>query len=87
MPTVVEKAVTSEGGGDGPRRRALAFGRAFTAHLQKLRAEPRAYGALGLAEIFEMREECLREFGFTDVYRYGLGLRRGGGWVLQFGLF
>jgi hypothetical protein len=34
---VVEKAVKSEGGGDGPRRRAAAFGRAFAAHLQKLR--------------------------------------------------
>ena len=69
LPTVVEKAVASEGGGDGPRRRALAFGHAFAAHLQKLRAAPGAYGAMGLAEILELREECLREFGFTDVYR------------------
>jgi hypothetical protein len=27
------------------------------------------YGAIGLSELFEMREECLREFGFSDVYR------------------
>lgn len=47
--------------------------RAFTAHISKLRNEPTAYGALGLAELFEMREECLREFGFSDVYRYWLG--------------
>jgi hypothetical protein len=40
IPTVVEKAVASEGGGAGPRRRATAFGRAFAAHLGKLRAEP-----------------------------------------------
>ncbi|WIA23193.1 hypothetical protein OEZ86_010083 [Tetradesmus obliquus] len=69
VPTVVEKAVKSEGGGDGPRRRAAAFGRAFTAHLQKLRQDPGAYGQLGLSDLFEMREECLREFGFSDVYR------------------
>ena len=32
-------------------------------------AEPQAYGELGLADLLEMREECLREFGFRDVYR------------------
>ncbi len=31
--------------------------------------EPGAYGQLGLSDLFEMREECLREFGFADVYR------------------
>ena len=70
IPTVVKKAVASEGGGDGPRRRATAFARAFAAHLAKLRSEPGAYGQLGLSDLFEMREECLREFGFSDVYRY-----------------
>ena len=55
--------------GPGARRRAAAFGRAFGAHVTKLRAEPLAYGELGLADLFEMREECLREFGFADVYR------------------
>lgn len=69
MPTVVAKAVQSEGGGDGARRRAAAFGHAFAAHLTKLRSDPGAYGQLGLSDLFEMREECLREFGFSDVYR------------------
>lgn len=50
-------------------RRAAAYGRAMAAHFSKLRAEPNAYGQVGLAELFEMREECLREFGFADVYR------------------
>ena len=53
----------------GGRRRAAAFGRALLAHLAKIRSEPGAYGQLGLSELFEMREECLREFGFSDVYR------------------
>ena len=35
-----------------------------------MRIEPGAYGRLGLSDLFEMREECLREFGFSDVYRY-----------------
>jgi type II pantothenate kinase len=37
--------------------------------MHKLKAEPGAYGAFGLAEMFELREECLREFGFRDVYK------------------
>ena len=69
LPTVMEKAVGSEGGTDSAIRRATTFGKALRAHLSKLKTEPGAYGRLGLAELFEMREECLREFGFTDAYR------------------
>ena len=61
------------------RRRAAAFGRALAGHINKLRAEPRAYGGIGLAELLGMREECLREFGFKDVYRCtAVGLTRVG---------
>ena len=52
------------------KRRASAFKRAFAAQLAKLKSEPAAYGNVGLGELFEMREESLREFGFTDVYRW-----------------
>lgn len=38
--------------------------------MAKMRIEPGAYGKLGLSDLFEMREECLREFGFSDVYRH-----------------
>lgn len=31
--------------------------------------EPAAYGKLGLANLLELREECLREFHFSDAYR------------------
>ena len=34
---MVEKAIKSEGGSQGAIRRAAAFARAFTAHIQKLR--------------------------------------------------
>ena len=54
------------------RRRAAAFGRALEAHLVKMRSEPGAYGQLGLSDLLEMREDCLREFRFTDVYRCSL---------------
>lgn len=69
IPTVVEKAAASEGCTAEAVRRSAAFGRAFDLHLSRVRSEPGAYGQLGLADLFELREECLREFGFSDVYR------------------
>lgn len=68
IPTVVEKAAASEDNTPEAVRRAAAFGRAFDLHLTRLRSEPGSYGQLGLADLFELREECLREFGFVDVY-------------------
>ncbi|XLR49935.1 hypothetical protein S83_000607 [Arachis hypogaea] len=35
---------------------------------ERLMEEPAAYGKLGLANLLEMREECLREFQFVDAY-------------------
>ncbi|XP_073039820.1 pantothenate kinase 2 [Primulina eburnea] len=69
MPDLVDKAVASEGGTDDAKRRGDAFARAFFAHLARLMEEPAAYGKLGLANLLELREECLREFHFIDVYR------------------
>ncbi|KAK4479335.1 hypothetical protein RD792_014847 [Penstemon davidsonii] len=69
MPDLVDKAVASEGGTDDAKRRGDAFARAFSAHMARLMEEPAAYGKLGLANLLELREECLREFHFLDVYR------------------
>ncbi|XP_038685957.1 pantothenate kinase 2-like isoform X1 [Tripterygium wilfordii] len=69
MPDLVDKAVASEGGTDDAKRRGEAFARAFSAHLARLMEEPAAYGKLGLANLLELREECLREFQFVDAYR------------------
>ncbi|KAF5743757.1 putative Pantothenate kinase [Tripterygium wilfordii] len=69
MPDLVDKAVASEGGTDDAKRRGDAFARAFSAHLARLMEEPAAYGKLGLANLLELREECLREFQFVDAYR------------------
>ncbi|KAG4977001.1 hypothetical protein JHK86_036475 [Glycine max] len=69
LPDLVDKAVASEGGTDDAKRRGDAFARAFSAHLARLMEEPSAYGKLGLANLLEMREECLREFQFADAYR------------------
>ncbi|XP_059656401.1 pantothenate kinase 2 isoform X3 [Cornus florida] len=69
LPDLVDKAVASEGGTDDAKRRGDAFARAFSAHLARLMEEPAAYGKLGLANLLELREECLREFNFVDAYR------------------
>ncbi|XP_020573078.1 pantothenate kinase 2-like [Phalaenopsis equestris] len=68
MPDLVDKAVASEGGTDDAKRRGEAFARAFSAHLARLMEEPAAYGKFGLANLLELREECLREFQFRDAY-------------------
>lgn len=68
LPDLVDKAVASEGGTDDAKRRGDAFAHAFSAHLARLMEEPAAYGKLGLANLLEMREECLREFQFVDAY-------------------
>ena len=75
-PGLLEKAVASEcafqSTGKVSRsdthKRAKAFCLAFSTHLDRLRDEPAAYGRIGLSELLEMREECLRAFGFKDVY-------------------
>lgn len=69
LPDLVDKAVASEGGTDDAKRRGDAFARAFSAHLARLMEDPAAYGKLGLANLLELREECLREFYFVDAYR------------------
>ena len=75
-PGLLEKAVASESVSPGAHntkksdahKRAKAFCFAFSTHLNRLRDEPAAYGRIGLSELLEMREECLRAFGFKDVY-------------------
>ncbi|XP_050376335.1 pantothenate kinase 2 [Argentina anserina] len=69
LPDLVDKAVASEGGTEDAKRRGDAFARAFSVHLARLMEEPAAYGKLGLANLLELREECLREFQFVDAYR------------------
>ncbi|RWR81972.1 pantothenate kinase 2 isoform X1 [Cinnamomum micranthum f. kanehirae] len=69
MSDIVDKAVASEGGTDDAKRRGDAFAHAFSAHLARLMEEPAAYGKFGLANLLELREECLREFQFMDAYK------------------
>ncbi|KAI9342603.1 fumble-domain-containing protein [Obelidium mucronatum] len=48
--------------------RAAAFETIFRDHLQRLRKEPNAYGRLSIRSLLDLREQCLREMGFNDVF-------------------
>lgn len=74
-PGLVERAVASvkqnnvvDDEEQDVHERGRAFCSAFSAHLDRLQEEPAAYGRVGLSELLEMREECLRGFGFEDIY-------------------
>jgi hypothetical protein len=72
VPQVVEKAIGSAGGMHvSTRRRAAAMGKALRMHLCRLREEPGCYGPMGLSEVFELREDTLREFRFYDIHACG----------------
>jgi len=69
QPGLVERALVSDAPSADVKERAENFDNVFRSHLSRLRNEPAAYGKIGLADLFEMREECLRFFRFNDVYR------------------
>ncbi|KAJ3386678.1 Pantothenate kinase 4 [Entophlyctis sp. JEL0112] len=48
--------------------RAAAFENIYRDHLQRLRKEPNAYGRLSVRSLLNLREQCLREMGFNDVF-------------------
>eukprot|EP00056_Hartaetosiga_gracilis_P022026 m.27797 g.27797 ORF g.27797 m.27797 type:complete len:830 (-) comp9400_c0_seq1:77-2566(-) len=48
--------------------RADAFKSTFLKHMEILTNDPSAYGELSVRNILELRQQCLREFGFPDIY-------------------
>jgi hypothetical protein len=69
VPSVVEKACLSGGAKQATvERRAKAMGSALTMHFERLKSQPELYGPMGLSEIFDLREACLREFKFQDIH-------------------
>ncbi|KND02525.1 pantothenate kinase [Spizellomyces punctatus DAOM BR117] len=50
------------------RTRASSFEAMYREHLQALRREPNMYGALTIRSLLDLREQCLREMGFTDIF-------------------
>ncbi|CAH1755830.1 1235_t:CDS:10 [Entrophospora sp. SA101] len=50
------------------KRRASTFDTLFRSHLDKLRDQPNMYGAFTVRNSLNLREHCLRELGFSDVF-------------------
>ncbi|KAJ3002797.1 UNVERIFIED_CONTAM: Pantothenate kinase 4, partial [Siphonaria sp. JEL0065] len=53
---------------DNAANRAAAFETIFRDHLQRLGKEPNAYGRLSIRSLLDLREQCLREMGFNDIF-------------------
>ncbi|KAI8111302.1 hypothetical protein M9434_004874 [Picochlorum sp. BPE23] len=69
IPTVMEKAASSQQNTKDAIQRAASFGRSLDSYLSKYRSQSSSFGQINLSDLFEVREECLREAGFDDVYR------------------
>ena len=69
VSSLAKRACASAGETAEARRRSEAFSTAFTAHLEMVRSDPCCYGRPSLSTILELREECLREFEFSDAYQ------------------
>jgi type II pantothenate kinase len=50
------------------RERARSFDQIYSGHLENLRTKPNFYGALTVRSLLELREQCLKEMGFLDIF-------------------
>ncbi|RKO97700.1 hypothetical protein CXG81DRAFT_15336 [Caulochytrium protostelioides] len=48
--------------------RAAEFSRLYRDHMERLEKEPHLYGHLSLRFLLDLREQCLREMGFSDIF-------------------
>ena len=55
--------------GNGAILRANEFSQLFHQHLKTLREQPHVYGSLSVRLLWSLREQCLREMGFQDVFK------------------
>ncbi|CAG8635770.1 18813_t:CDS:2, partial [Racocetra fulgida] len=53
---------------DDVRQRATKFDSMFRKHLTLLRDRPAMYGALTVRSLLNLREQCLHELGFSDIF-------------------
>jgi type II pantothenate kinase len=49
--------------------RASMFEAMYRQHLSELKTNPNAYGPLTVRGLLHLREQCLREMGFNDIFR------------------
>ena len=49
---------------------AFSFSKMYRGHLQRLREDPFVYGTMSVRSLFGLRELCLRECGFQDIFTF-----------------
>ncbi|KAJ3338808.1 Pantothenate kinase 4 [Gonapodya sp. JEL0774] len=69
---LVEMALTWSGNAFSEDRQGKAelFESTYRNHLARLRAEPHAYGTPSVRSLLILREQCLHEMGFFDIYEH-----------------
>lgn len=70
LRSLVGCAAASDGGGPDAEQRAEQLRVQFQATLDRLKAEPDAFGELNILLICRLREQALRACGFADAYRH-----------------
>ncbi|KAJ3118657.1 hypothetical protein HDU96_010641 [Phlyctochytrium bullatum] len=65
---LVEMVIEWQGATESSKSRASTFENMYRDHLQRLRKEPNAYGILSVRSLLNLREQCLREMGFVDIF-------------------
>ena len=65
LQSLVELAVEKE---QESQSRAAMFESMYRKHLLELRQNPNAYGPLTVRGLLQLREQCLREMGFNDIF-------------------
>jgi len=68
LPKFTERAVASQSHAPDVQARAEKFRDKFSSRLQMLQTQPFAFGNLTVRSLLDMREHCLMEFDFHDVY-------------------
>eukprot|EP00090_Calanus_glacialis_P034823 TRINITY_DN5891_c0_g1_i1.p1 TRINITY_DN5891_c0_g1~~TRINITY_DN5891_c0_g1_i1.p1 ORF type:complete len:780 (-),score=227.21 TRINITY_DN5891_c0_g1_i1:391-2730(-) len=68
LPKFTERAVASQSHAPDVQGRADKFRDKFSCRLQMLETQPFAFGNLTVRSLLDMREHCLMEFDFHDVY-------------------
>ncbi|CAG8590777.1 2167_t:CDS:10, partial [Acaulospora morrowiae] len=72
LHNLVELAIEWSSNGDDEKQdvhtRASSFDTLFRSHLTRLRDHPTMYGALTIRSLLNLREQCLHEIGFPDIF-------------------
>ncbi|CAG8442127.1 6555_t:CDS:10 [Acaulospora colombiana] len=72
LQSLVELAIKWNSNGDDQKQdvqtRASTFDTLFRSHLTRLRDHPTMYGALTIRNLLNLREQCLHEIGFPDIF-------------------